>query len=311
MKAKIEQNLKAYNIKNTHYMSTFKQMIRTPLIKCLTVLVSLLFSLNVLAVGDLLSCNSSHTWKSYHELHEWMKNNASDIDSKIYMVYSLAKVSLCLGETDEGIAHLQRASDLRHIPATYLLSIYYNYNKTFHSSEQTNSLENLNKAIYYYEKGVQMIEATSNYPEGSTDDMVYIESKSHTSFYLLTNLPFMYFDGYNITIYNIINDTKETFYDDTLEVLTKMGEAATHCLNRPALAVWKEKQETIYQAQQIKCSAYLTFAEEAYHLEQQRLEADQNCTVPLKECTEHQEIVNKIVQLMNHMSDEINLAPKI
>ena len=280
-------------------------------------LTVLAFSLNVLAVGnvfaagDLLGCDSNHTWESYHELHEWMKNNASNIDSKIYMVYSLAKVSLCLGEEDEGIAHLQRASDSGHIPATYLLGVYYKHNQTFHSSEQTNSLENLNKAIHYYRKGVEMVESIPNYPENSTDDMEYIESKSYTSLHLFTGLPFMHFDGYNMAIYNTINDTKEIFYNDTLEVLKKMGEAATQCLARPALAVWKEKRELVYEAQQIECSAYLTFAEEAYHLEQQRIEADQNCMVPLKECTEHKEIVDKIIPLIHKMFDQTNSAPKI
>lgn len=158
-----------------------------------------------------------------------------------------------------------------------------------------------------------MINSVPDYPKGSTDDMEYIERTSLTSLYLFSGLPFLYFRGYAIAITNAVdnNGEKETFYNDTLEVLNKMEEAANRCLARPALAVWEEKQETIYQAQQIQCSAYLNFAEEVYFLEQQRLEIDQNCTVPLKECAEHQEIFNKIRQLASDMFDQIDSAPAI
>ena len=276
-------------------------------------MVASLFSLNVLAAGDMLGCDNTHTWERYHKLHEWMKNNASNIDSKIYMVYNLAIVSLCLGKESEGIDHLQKASNSGHTPATFVLGVYHEKNQTFDSSESTKNIENLNNAIHYYDKGAQMIEATSNYPEGSTDDMPYIESESYTSFRLFAGLPSLYFRGYTIAIKNIVNgnNEEETFYNDTLEVLNKMKETALICLERPALSVWKEKQETVYKAQQIKCSAYLTFAEAAYPLEEQRIEADKNCTVPLKECTEHKEVLNKIRQPVGDMLHQMDSVPKI
>ena len=119
-----------------------------------------------------------------------------------------------------------------------------------------------------------------------------------------------YFRGYAIAFENILNgnEEEEIFYDDTLKVLSKMGEAAINCLNRPALDIWKEKKEIIYESQQMECNAYLEFVEAAYILEQQRLEADDNCQVPLKECTEHKKIVDKIVHLAKDMNRQMDSA---
>ena len=302
--------VKQHGLFNTQSINALKIKQRMSFIKYAALFISLLFSLNSFAVGDLFSCNNS-TWERYNKLHRMIKERP-DIIKDIDLVYNLAVVSLCLGEEVEGIAHLQKASNFRHIPATLLLGDYYRHNQTFDSSELTNNLEDLNKALYYYKRGIQMIEALPNYPDGSTDDMEYIEYASPVSFYLFTGLSFLYFRGYAIAFKNIINGNKEeTFYNDTLEVLNKISKAARHCLNRPALDVWKEKRETVYEAQQIKCSAFLEFAEKAYHLEQQRIEADQNCQSPLKECTEHQEVVDKIYQLAGDMFDQIRTAPEI
>ena len=293
-------------------MNALQRVLHKQSVKCLTALVALLFllnsifSLSAIAAGDLLGCNSSHTLERYNHLHKMIAERV-DIVSDIDLVYNLAKVSLCLEKKDEGMSHLQRASNNGHIVATYLLGVYYTYNQTFHSSEKAKDLENINKAIHYYTNGVQMIEATSDYPRGSTDDMVYIESQSYTSYWLFTYLPILYFKGYFNTIKNVSNEkTAEIFYDDTLEVLTKMDEAATRCLARPALDAWKEKRKVIYAALQIECGALLNFAETAYLLEQQRIEADQNCTVPLSKCTEHQEVFDKIYQLAKDTFRQVN-----
>lgn len=313
MLLKVKQhNLKTYINKESNLINILKIRMYKHLIKCLAVLASFLFSLNVFATGDLLGCNDKHNWESYNQLHRMIRES-SDIVKDIDLVYNLAIVSLCLGETDEGMVHLQKASDTRHIPATLLLGYYYRYDHTFSSSEHINDLETLNKAIHYYKTGIQMIEHLPNYPEGSTDDMEYIEYAAPTSLYLFTGLPFLYSRGYFIAIHNIINDIeeKEVFYNDTLEVLNKMREVVIQCLNRPALSVWKEKRETVYEAQQIKCSAYLEFVEEVYPLEQQRLQADQNCQLPLKDCIEHKEIVDKIYQSAKDMFHQIDSAPTI
>ena len=62
--------------------------------------------------------------------HHQIKKNPYIIKN-IHLVYNLAKVTLCLGETEEGIDHLQKASDNGHIPATSLLGDYYKTDYTF------------------------------------------------------------------------------------------------------------------------------------------------------------------------------------
>ena len=87
-------------------MNALQRALRKQTVKYLTALLALLFlfssvfSFNVLAVGDLIHCDSSHTLERYQELHELIKergNIASDAD----LVNNLAITSLCLGEKDE------------------------------------------------------------------------------------------------------------------------------------------------------------------------------------------------------------------
>ena len=265
-----------------------------------------LFSLNAFSVGDILGCNSSHSLERYNKLHKLIKN-----DSNIALVYNLAKTSLCLGKKNEGMSHLQKASDSGHIVATYLLGLYYKKNQTFNSSEKTNSLENLNNAIHYYKKAAQLIEATPNYPAGATEDMEYIESTVYTSYYVFRNLPDLYFKGYSIAVGNIINGIERVSYTDTLEVLDNMRITAIMCVERHSLSVWNSKRNIIYQAQQIKCEAYLRFAEAVYPLEQQRIPIAQTCQSPISECSKHQEVVNQVGQLVRDMFNKINSAPQV
>ena len=207
---------------------------------------------------------------------------------------------------------MQRASNYGHIAATALLGFYYENNQTFDSSELTNNMEDLNEAIHYLTKATQMIESTLNYPEGSTDDMVYIESKSYTSYNVFKQLPILYFNGYGMALGNITNGKKEeVFYDDTLDVLNKMRQTAMQCLVRPALSVWKEKREIIYKAKQIICDAILKFTESVYPLEEQRIQADHNCTAPVSECAKHQEIFDNIVQLARKTVLQIESASQL
>ena len=304
---------------NVQFASTFKTKGCVLFIKYITLFVSLLFSLNSFAVGDvgdILRCNERHTWERYHNLHRLIKERTNF--DKNNLVHNLAKTSLCLGEAEEGMDHLQTASDLGHIPAILLLGTYYRQNQTFSSSEVTNNLEDLNKAIYYHKRGISMIEELPNYPEGSTNTD-YVEYRGLTSVYLFIGLPALYFRGYAIAIGNMMkgnkeekNDNKEeVFYNDTLTVLSKIGEAATNCLERPALDIWKEKKEIVYEDQQTKCSAYLEFVEAAYSVEQQRLEADKNCQVPLKECAEHKKIFDKLTHLVNTLFSKANSVTAI
>ena len=269
--------------------------------------VSLLFSLNGFAAGDILNCSKYDTWKKYHNLHRMIKtiNNGQT-------AYNLASTALCMGKAEEGMDYLQKAADKGHIAATRLLGVYYETDYTFSSSEKTNNPENLIDAIYYYKKAISMIEKLPNYPEGSTDDAESIEYNTPTSFYLFSGLPLLYFRAHAIALNNMLNgNIEEVFYNDMLEILNKMGEAAINCLNRPALDIWKENKNATYEAQQNICSAYLEFVEATYMLEQQRIEADRNCTVPLKECTEHKKIVNKINHLAKELNRQANSAPII
>ncbi len=275
-------------------------------IKYLALCFALLFPLNAFSVGDLLGCNSSDTLERYNKLHKLIKN-----DSNIALVYNLAITSLCLGKTNEGMSHLQRASDSGHIVATYLLGLYYKKNHTFDSAESVEGIENLNNAIHYYTKAAQIIESLTNYPEGATEDMMYIESTVYTSYYVFRNLPDLYFKGYSFAIRDIVNGSTRVSYTDTLDVLNNMRTTAIMCVERPSLSVWKSKRDIIYQAQQIKCEALLRFAEAVYPLEQQRLQIAQNCAIPPSKCSEHKAIVGQIGQLVGNMFNQIRSAPKI
>ena len=265
-----------------------------------------LFSLNTFAVGDLIGCGSHNNLTGYNSLHESIKKNPNDAA----LFYSLAITSLCLNKKDEGMGHLQTASDKGHIAATWALGSHYKHNQTFNSAEKrTKGLENLNNAIHYYRKAADLIAATSNYPEGATDDMKYIESTSYTSYSVFRFLPDLYFRGYVLALKDIYKG--ESSYTDTLEVLDHMGATAVLCVERPALYVWNGKKNIVYKAQQIKCTAHLNFAEAAYNLEKQRIQAAQNCEVPLSECLEHKELRSQISQLAKNMHREITSAPQI
>ncbi|MCY4383433.1 MAG: hypothetical protein OXE44_09820 [Nitrospinae bacterium] len=267
--------------------------------------ISFLFSPNAVAAGDALGCNSNYNLEMYNELHQLIKK-----DSNIALVYNLAKTALCLGKANEGMSHLQKASDSGHIVATYLLGVYYERNQTFNSSEVTNGFENLNNAIHYYKKAAQIIESLSNYPRGATRDMEYIESRSHTSYYVFRTLPGLYFEGYAIAIEDITKGQRVS-YTDTLEVLDKIRLTSIMCLERPALSVWKEKRDIIYEAQQIGCRALLSFAEGVYPLEQKRIQRIQSCKVPPRDCSEHKEVLNQIYALANNMFAQMKSAPRI
>ncbi len=282
------------------------------LIKHLTILLSFLFSLNVIAAGDLVTCKKNDSLESYSDLYQKIEKTA-DITNNIDLVYNLARTALCVDRDPEGMMFLQRAIDNGHIPATYLLGIYYRYNQTFYSSEYSNNLENIDTAIRYYTKAMQMIEDLPDYPKGTTGDIGHIEHTEHISYHLFTGVPFLYFRGYFITFDTIINDNTlyKSNYTDTLEILYKMKNSAKQCLNRPALDVWQEERSMLYASQQLKCNTFLKFAETAYPLEKQRIQTAQSCQEPLKKCYEHQEIVNKINESAKEMFQQIMPIPKV
>ena len=121
------------------------------LIKHLTILLSFLFSLNSFAAGDLITCTKDDTAKSYNNLYDKIEET-QDIIKNINLIYDLARTAFCINKNTDGMLLLQRAVDKGHIPAIYLLGIYHRYNQTFYSSEYSDNLENIDKAIYYYTK---------------------------------------------------------------------------------------------------------------------------------------------------------------
>lgn len=265
--------------------------------------IGFVFSLNAFSVGNAIKCTSENNLQAYNRLHKLKKGSS---DSGIY--YSLAITSLCIGKEAEGMSHLQKASDMGHVGATYLLGVYYNTNKTFDLSKNADSPENWNAAVHYYEKAAATIEGISNYPD---EVMEFHERVSQTSYYVFTNLLTIYFNGYSVAVGEILNSVERMSYIDTLEVLQKLRNTAIRCLERPALSAWKEKKALVYESQQIRCLASLNFVEAVFPLEQQRIQVAQNCrVVPLSGCSEHQQVVNEIGKLVNKMFKEKDSAPK-
>lgn len=286
-------------------------------IKHSTILSSFLLSFNVVAIdGNLLSCDSNDTLEKYNNLHQMMEKN-SNTDPKSALLYDLVKVSLCLGEDKkaEGLELLQKASDAEYVMANSLLGMYYIHDQTFDFLKKTRNLENLNQAIHYYEKGVQIIESLPNYPKGAKDDMEYIESIDYTSYFLFTYLPVFYFQKYLIIMHNITHEAKENAPKDTFDIIDKINKTSTQCLARPVLAIWKKKKKKIIErSQEIICSALLKFAEEVYLLEQYRTKinevykAPENDRIKLKQT---RRMINNILKLTKDAVYQLNLAPKI
>ena len=299
MKLKVKNGLTVRN----RFMNKLWEGLSIQSLKYLAFSVVLLFPLHAFAVGNAIKCTSENNLQRYNHLHEARKGSSNLIG--IY--HSLAINSLCLGKEAEGMAHLQKASDMGHAAAAYLLGIYYNTNKTFDNSQVADNPENWNAALHYYEKAAEIIESISNYPDKV---MEFHERVSQTSYSVFTALPGLYFNGYSNALGEIIADKERVLYADSLEVLSKMRASAIRCLERPALSVWKEKKQLVYEAKQIKCDASLKFAENAYVLEQKRIQIAQSCQVPLGECSEHQGVINRLIQLARQMFEQKNSAPQ-
>ena len=266
---------------------------------------SLMFSLNSFGVVDLIRCKSHYNLEKYNELHQRIKKNP-----RITSIYNLGIVSLCLGK-EEGMSHLQKASDSGHIAATHLLGLYFMANRSFNRAERgrISNLDDFNSAIHYYEKAAQMIEETDNYPRGATADMDDIEYYVYTSYYVFATIPELYFSGYDKAIKDIVNSQDKVSYVDTLEVLKKMRDSAERCVNRPSLSSWEDKGEDLYQVQQVRCGAYLNYAREVLPLEEGRIQIAQGCGDSLSECSNHQDILNQINQVKSMMNGAISSIP--
>ena len=267
----------------------------------------LAFSMSAVAVGDLIDCTGLDSMEEYNQWHSYMKSDPNDVFTR----YVVAIVSLCVGKKAEGISHLQATSDSGYIPATYLLSIYYEYNQTFNSFESpTHTLEDLNAALYYYEKTTEMIQATPDYPSNTLDGTSDVEYYLLISYRSFASIPGLYFNGYNRAIEDVLNSAELVSYTDTLEVLLKMQTVAKQCVDRPSLSAWWDREAEVFNFQQIRCTAYLNYANAVLPLEEKRINTAQTCTTSLSECPEHREILNQIEKEEKEMEAQIRQIPK-
>ncbi len=267
---------------------------------------SLLFPSNSFGAVDLIKCSSVYTLAKYKSTKQKIETR-----KKLFYVYNLGVISLCLGKEAEGMANLQRASDADHISATHLLGLYFMANRSFSREKRghIDNLEDFNSAIHYFEKAARMIEGVANYPEGTTGDIPDIEYSVYTSYYVFSTIPELYFNGYNKSLEDTLNSRENVSYVDTLDVLRNMRRSAERCVNRPSLSGWYDKKETLHQVQQVRCGAYLDYARSVLPLEEQRIKAAQSCRGPLNGCSNHREILNRINRIKSMMNGAISSIP--
>ena len=272
--------------------------------KYLIVCFGFLFSLNAFAVGDLVGCGLA-SQDGYDQSHILVKMYPNDISK----IYNLGIEALCLRKKQEGMAHLQKASDMGHAVASHLIGLYYKTDGTLDSSSRlTKDQKNYDATIYYFERAAEQIEKDSNYPD-SIVDVSHIEGQTLTSAKVFVTLPYLYYEGYNRAIGDILKTGVS--YSDTFAVLTKLRDSAERCLRRPSLSVWKEKREEMGHSLKVQCQALKDFVERAFTLEQNRIAEAKNCTVPLKKCVKHQNIINQLIRLANEMWGTLNSVPLI
>ena len=262
-----------------------------------------LFSDSSFAILNWSKCDQEDYY-SYKKVYE---KNPGDVR----IIYSMSILALCAEKKAEGMALLEKAADGGHVNANRLMGKYYKQDKTFDSSKRTNDPHNYNAMLFYYERAAKLIENNPQYPEGAYSNTSYLEEHNRVSARVFVTLPGSYFNGYSTAVGNILNSAEKVSYTDTLETLGKMLDSAERCLQRPALAVWKSKQTEIGHALKVHCRAFRDFAEEALPLEEQRIAIAERCATPLKECSEHQEIINTLTGLAHAMFKKSDSVTKI
>ena len=236
-----------------------------------------------------------------------------DDPGNVRKIYNMSIYAICTNRMQEGMALLERSADGGHVQANYYMGYYYSKDKSFDTSKpHTIDPENFNAMLFYFNRAADLIEGNSQYPEGTYKDIPHLEERNRISARVFVSLPGLYFKGYSRALGGkILKDAERTEYTDTLEVLNKMRVAAERCLQRPALAVWKHKQGEIGNALRVRCGAMRDFAIDALPLEKERLGVARQCAGPLKECSEHQEIINALIGLANTMRETLNSVPRI
>ena len=268
--------------------------------KVLLGLLALAFSGFASAVGDFINCSGSDI-ASYTTNVRIAQGNSNDIVT----AYNAGTDALCLDKMQEGMAYMQQASDMGHVQASYVMYVYYKTDGQLNRTvKQTKDQENFDAMIYYAERTANQIERAVNYPDGINEDQPYLEKVARTSAYVFTSLPGFYYTGYIRAINSIMGSEEKIIYEDALETLAKMEYSADRCLARPALSAWGTKKSHTIQAMRVQCQAMKEFAHRASILEQERNSVVSQCTAPLKECPEHQEIINELVNLVKEMRSQ-------
>ena len=216
----------------------------------------------------------------------------------------------CGGKVAKGINYMEKASDMEHILASYILGWYYRTDRGSNHSQMVPKVqENYDAAIFYHERAASYIEAAVNYPFNTHSDIPDVEGRSFMSVGSYIILAELYYNGYIRAIKDMLK--KDVSYTDTIKVLVNMQSAAERCLNRPSLPVWKARQSEIARTKQVICQARKTFAEKAFHLESRRKEIAKRCDAPLKKCAEHKNIVSQLVQASKVMGKKLRSVPPI
>ena len=262
------------------------------------------FSLNASGmIGDAINCEKA----SLKRYKMWRKIVDKD-PSNVIKIYNLGIFTLCLGnKIEEGMGYIERASSSDHIAATLVAALYYKTDGTFNRSRLTEDPQKFSDMITYYEEAAKQIESARNYPEGVTKDMPNLEKHYQISAEIFVSLPDSYYRGYDRALDDIVMGEAE--YVDTKTVLTNMQKAAERCLKRPSLSVWNGKREVITKALRVRCQAMKDFADDALELERTRIAIAQDCSVPLRECSEHQDVVSQVASLEDTMWSKLDSVP--
>ncbi len=262
---------------------------------------SLVFSLNSFGEKDIIRCDHFNL-KTYSEAKRYIQRHDSD---DIHTMRIMALSAFCIGKEKEGLEELKRLFSKGDIQGTYLLGMYYASGETFDSSkwmvqDPEDYPENFAAAIYYFKKVAAQIMSAVNYPEGVNPDHPGLEDHYIISVEVFTSLPLFYYQIYIGAVENTFADSKsgkQVSYTDTIATLVKMQDWSEQCLKRSALDVWKS-YPGIVNVMKVNCHFMNNFAVQALPLERQRIKIveDQCKAIPLHECTEHQNIVNQIME---------------
>ena len=225
--------------------------------------------------------------------------------------YSAGRIMYCAGEEQKGLGYIEKASDMGHVTASYFLGEYYRKDKDLNSSTSLPTIqESYDAAIFYYERTAKDIEKTTSYPKRPDGRGIYgTEEEHYMSVWAFLHLNRLYYNGYSRALGDMLKN--DVSYTDTIQVLDNLRRSAERCLKRPSLSIWGERQSEIARSKQVICQARRDFSEKALSMESQRIEIAKRCEVPLKECNEHNDILNRIVQTSREMVRVMQSVPKI